>query len=355
MVSVKNPTGMERMNETVELSWGELRSALAGVEPTRVVVFDAKGTELPSQVVYKGGTDPVGLVFQASVQPNQEAEYRIKIGQPAEYPTKAFGRLVPERKDDFAWENNLVVHRMYGPALEATGEISNGIDVWLKKPGIMVIDAWYKKNDYHKDHGDGLDCYKVGRTLGAGALAPYVDGKLCLGNNYITQQILDCGPLRISFKLTYAPFKAGEAEVVETRVITLDADSYFNKIEDIYEQATPDMEIAAGIVLRGQPGDTLIDAERGLAGYWEPQNNDSRTDNGHTAIGVIFPDGAKRIVSEAGHLLLIADYVPGEPFIYYVGTAWSRYGFETPEKWFEELKKESVKVNLPLEIVIKSK
>jgi len=49
------------------------------------------------------------------------------------------GRLVPERKDDFTWENNRSAFRLYGPALKATGEISNGMDFWAET---------YRKADY---------------------------------------------------------------------------------------------------------------------------------------------------------------------------------------------------------------
>ena len=50
----------------------------------------------------------------------------------------------------------------------------------------MIIDRWYAdylagKNTYHDDNGEGCDCYKVGRTLGAGAMAPYVNDSLWLG------------------------------------------------------------------------------------------------------------------------------------------------------------------------------
>ena len=31
---------------------------------------------------------------------------------------KVYGRHVPERKDDFAWENEYAAFRMYGPALK---------------------------------------------------------------------------------------------------------------------------------------------------------------------------------------------------------------------------------------------
>ena len=69
-----------------------------------------------------------------------------------------------------------MTHSVYGPALKATGEISNGMDFWAKRIE-GLIDKWYENDlsgvaSYHTDHGEGLDYYKVGRTLGLGMTAP---------------------------------------------------------------------------------------------------------------------------------------------------------------------------------------
>ena len=70
------------------------------------------------------------------------------------YLCGTFCRFVPERSDDFAWENDRIAFRMYGPALERTGEISSGIDIWAKRTRKPVIERWYYRTDYHKDHRD---------------------------------------------------------------------------------------------------------------------------------------------------------------------------------------------------------
>lgn len=355
-VAVKNETELSRNLETVEVCWKQLSAKLQGINGNNVVVYNAEGQEIPSQVIFKGGKEPVALIFQATVQPNAEARYTVKIGQPATYSKQAYGRFVPERKDDYAWENNLVGHRMYGPALEATGEISNGIDTWVKRTGELLIDEWYKTGNYHKDHGKGMDCYKVGRTLGSGAMAPYIDGKIVLANNYIKQQTLDNGPIRISFRLDYAPFKAGEAELTETRIISLDANSHFNKIEEIYAGAPQDMPVAAGIVTRPEPGDTLMDASNGTVGYWEPQNNDNGDNNGHIGIGMIFPDHLTDVVAENGHLLALTTYPKaGEAFTYYMGSGWSKADVGSAAQWFELINHENTRVKNPLVVNILDK
>ncbi|MBQ5379604.1 MAG: DUF4861 family protein, partial [Paludibacteraceae bacterium] len=55
---------------------------------------------------------------------------------------KVYGRYVPERKDDFAWENEYAAFRMYGPALKSENP-SNGVDLWLKASPELVVDSFY--------------------------------------------------------------------------------------------------------------------------------------------------------------------------------------------------------------------
>lgn len=352
-VSVKNTTDLARTLETVEVNWEDIAKKLPGVTPEQVVVYDAAGQEIPSQVIFNGGDTPLALIFQVTVQPNAEVVFTVKTEQPASYVKQAYGRFVPERMDDYAWENNLVGHRMYGPALEATGEISNGIDIWVKRTDELLIDEWYKTGDYHKDHGKGMDCYKVGRTLGSGAMAPYIDGKIVLANNYIRQQTLDNGPIRISFRLDYAPFEAGEASLTETRIISLDANSHFNKVQEIYTGSPVGMPLAAGIVSRPQPGDTLMDASNGVLAYWEPQNNDNGDNNGHIGIGLVFTDRMTDVVAQDGHLLALTTYPEaGKPYTYYMGTAWSKADVPTAGDWFRTVQQESIKVKNPLVVNI---
>ena len=63
----------------------------------------------------------------------------IIIGEAANQVSSSF-------KDDFAWENDKIAFRMYGPALEADGEVSSGIDVWSKSTPRLVINDWYQKH-----------------------------------------------------------------------------------------------------------------------------------------------------------------------------------------------------------------
>ncbi|MDR2129694.1 MAG: DUF4861 domain-containing protein [Odoribacteraceae bacterium] len=353
IVTVKNNTELARENETIEIPWEEVTALYAGWEASGVVVTDSSGVELPSQVIYRNEI-PRAIIFLAATSPGKSTTYLLLKKNPAAYSPSVFGRLVPERYDDLAWENTLIAYRVYGPALEATGEISNGIDAWVKSTPRLVIDKWYATGDYHRDHGEGLDCYKVGRTLGAGAMAPLVDSAFVLGNNFVKHTILDQGPLRFSFELTYAPYAVREVTVIEKRVITLDAGTRFNRIEAYYENA-PEMEVAAGIVLREGEGMIWADALNGVIAYREPQNHDNNEDNGHTAVAVIFPQGMKETRQIDGHLAGIADYTPGKPFVYHAGAGWSKGGFATSEAWHQHVTEELTKIKYPLEVTIKKR
>ena len=89
--------------------------------------------------------------------------YRLAL---SDLPAAAYAAFMPQRKDDIAWENERIAFRVYGPALEATGEISSGLDIWVKRTRKPIIEKWYYAAEYHKDHGEGLDMYKVGPTRG---------------------------------------------------------------------------------------------------------------------------------------------------------------------------------------------
>lgn len=351
-VTVENPATFDRDHEMVEIAWATVCEKLSLHDGQTVVVYDDASEEIPSQLITGGNEIPVSLIFPVSLSGNGKAECRITVGEPAYVEPMTYGRFVPERKDDFTWENNRSAFRVYGPALEATGEISNGMDFWAKRTDALVIDRWYKDDlsgvrSYHEDHGEGLDFYKVGRTLGLGMTAPYVDDSLWLGNNFTEYRILDQGPLRIAFELRYKPYNVQGTEVNEMRRISLDAYSYFNRIEQIFEADTAEMILATGIVLHAQtPEAILSDAENGIMASETPTDSI----NGTIYAGVIRPESFREIKTGAGHLLGIAPYRTKTNYVYYVGAGWSKAGFKHFAAWIDFLQKEALKIKQPLKI-----
>jgi hypothetical protein len=259
-------------------------------------------------------------VFSPFLSSAEHANAKEKIESPAPC---VFGRYVPERKDDFAWENDRIAFRMYGPALEADGEVSSGIDVWSKSTSRLVIDDWYRGEDYHNDHGEGADFYKVGPSRGCGGLAIWHQGKMYPSRNWASQRILESSPERLTFQLVYNPWEAGPRKVWETKTISLSAGSNLNRIESVLSIDRPDcLTVAMGIALRAGEGEVIVkDLAKGLLMYWEPANGA----NGHTGCAVLVdPDRLVDMIEAEGHLIALVTVHPGQPLVYYAGACWSK-------------------------------
>jgi hypothetical protein len=334
-ITVENPSDFDRL-EMVEIPTEKLMNLSAG---KAYVVVNQQGEIIPSQTTYDGK-----LIFQADIKAKESLFYIVKAGIPPTFPSKVYGRFITERKDDFAWENDRVAFRIYGPALIAVDGPSNGLDIWYKKTNDLIIDKWYKDDiagvrSYHDDHGEGLDDYKVGRTLGAGMMAPFENETLTLNENFAGQEIFENGPLRTTFKLTYKDITVDGKTFGESRTFSIDAGSQLTKVTQEY--GTRDtLTVAAGLVKRAKDDDAYSAyTENGTAAviYEEPANEKA----GKVYVGMVFPTGLKRVISDTytiihpkskkeethSHVLVITSYYPNQPITYYTGYGWERFGF----------------------------
>ena len=345
-VKIENTLDLPRKEEVIELDWALLTQKNAQIMLAQFIVINSTTAEqLPYQIINNESGKPEKLLVQISLTPLSNIELSIKKGTPNTFKTKTFGRLVPERMDDFAWENDKIAFRMYGPALQATGEISSGIDVWAKRTPEMVIDKWYKLNDYHKDNGEGLDFYKVGPTLGAGGIAPFANGKLCYSKNWASYKLLTTGALRTVFELSYQPWNFNGIEISETKRITLNAGSQLNQVEVIYDTKGLDtIPVVTGIIKRNENGVLVMDEQEGFMSYWEPANKK----NGTTGIGIIVPDNKGMTVAE-NHLLAFSNAINKKPFKYFQGACWDKAGeIKNESDWTIYLKEYALKLHNPL-------
>ena len=248
-ITVENTSDFDRVADVVEIPLDSIKAKVTLTDSAVYVVKNSAGEIIPSQITYDRK-----LIFQPELKAKESKSFVITTDINQAYEAKTYGRFITERKDDFAWENDRVAFRIYGPALIESDGPSNGIDAWYKRTNNLIIDKWYKADlageaSYHEDHGEGQDDYKVGRTLGAGAMAPYVNDKLWLNENFASQELLDNGPLRTTFKLTYKNLDVDGKSVAENRTISIDAGSQFSKIVQAYTIKEP-MTVAAGVVKR---------------------------------------------------------------------------------------------------------
>ena len=385
-VTVTNPLDAERTGEMIEVPAAQVFQSLNLPDTAHVIVCNAQAQEIPYQLTHDGK-----LIFPVSVSAKGTEAYTIRQGTPAETDTVAYGRHYPERLDDIAWENDRAAYRAYGPALQQKGEQAYGYDVFTKNTDRLVVEdryameldtaAWAKINalrkagkkqeadelvrqiSYHVDHGNGMDCYAVGPTLGGGTSALMPDSAIVYPYCYKEYEILDNGPLRFTVKLTFNPLTIGnDTDVVETRIIRLDKGSQLNQTTVTYANLSQPTPVAGGIVLHAANAEGYAhNAQEGYIAYADP-TTEPQSDNGIVYVGAVFPDTAvqtkvqlfeKPAGDALGHVLGICTYRPGDTFTYYWGSGWSKYGFDTDESWTDYLKAYAKQVRHPLQVTVK--
>ncbi len=348
VVTVSNSLNIDRFHETVEINLDEI----SGVTAENVIVMEMDGKQIPSQV-YTDKEGNTKLLFQANVPANGETTYKIAAGEREDFPTRAYSRYVPERLDDYAYENNLVAGRIYGPALEDPRTF--GSDIWLKSTDRLVIDEWFKKNDYHHNYGEGMDCYKVGNTLGGGAIAAISkDGKIILGDNYESFEHICDGPIRTEAVFEYPAFDVDGRPVSATRVLSLDADSRFVKSTVTFHSEGEPVPVALASVKHDVKN---IDKGANWVAYTEKASDTDDPDrDGDISVGLIYgcAEGDSLEVNEDldGHAAIVNKAGKPGPITGWTGSGWSQGGVATPETWNAEVRDFALKVANPLVVKI---
>lgn len=395
-ICVANPTATQRQ-ELIELDLQDIIGQL-GVDlkdaKRQLTVRNKRGQQADFQVTHDGK-----LLIDASVRPNGQATFYAVKAKPMPQKVWTTGALYKIRKDDIAWENDRCAYRVYGPALQRTGERSFGTDVWVKNtPDTVVYKRYWKdrngnllgekidkqaknaKNEqqrlalkakgdsvdlatsFHLDHGDGLDPYRVGATLGLGAPALMVGDSIALPYCYKDYQILDNGPLRFTVALTYNPTDIGKSEnVMEHRIISLDKGSNFNKMTVWYTGLTEPTDFVTGFPIHKEDTECKTIASDYLS-YADPTDN-MEVNNSQVYVAVLFPEKVNQTLyhlfdqehdGATGQAIGIRkNLTDGERYSYYFGAAWSKYDVHSYAEWQLRIKQYMEALKVPLVIEIK--
>lgn len=360
-VQVKNNTNQQRQ-ELVEVDAQTVYQKLGVPAGRNFRVINAVRQEVSYQITYDGK-----ILIDASVRPQGTATFTIVKGGPRDAKVFVCGRQYPERVDDIAWENDRGAYRLYGPALQRNKERAFGNDVWVKNTPDLEVEKRYKveldnhpaieklkkqgkeeealaleeQTTYHFDHGYGLDCYKVGPSLGCGAPALMDGNVIVFPYCYKDYKILDNGPLRFTVELTYHPTAYQGQQLTEHRLLSLDKGSNFNRQTVWYEGATKSIDVASGVVIHNEDTKS-IRIGQDFVQYADPTDNPNGQ-NFQIYVGVIFPDGATetKLVENEGHqsgifghgLCIRRAVQPGEKLTYYWGSAWSKFDCRNQDEW----------------------
>lgn len=335
-----------------------------------LAVKDPKGNVVVTQIIDNDlDGNPDELLFQVTIPALTKVIYTVFIDkqtnnqrQLSKYST--YARFVPERTDDFAWENDRVAFRTYGPKAQQLAEekkpggtLSSGIDIWLKKVKHPVIDSWYTNNVktpgyYHIDHGEGYDPYHVGKSRGLGGTGIWLNDSLYTSKNFSKYKIIATGALRTIFELEYEPWST--FGVRETKRISIDLGSNFTKFENTIKTSNKTPNYTLGITLHKEKGIATVNAEKGIFRHWEP------IDDSFVGEGIVLDP--KVVQSAFMHhsetldqsQILILTQPKSMKLVYYAGFSWLKSGqIQSVEDWDAMLTKQSSIIQNPLKIKIK--
>lgn len=377
-VTATNGLAIARPAETISVPWARLNEILPHAMPQHLIVKDAAGHVLPYQIINTDGEakDPkyVGaayseLLFQHDFAAGEKsAGFTIETTENTvpPFPPKTYGRYVPERLDDFAWENDKVAHRTYGPALAAPDSthrgkevlVTSGLDIWFKRVPYPIVDRWYNKghDHYHHDEGEGIDMYNVGPSRGAGGTGIWDGKQLYVGANYKTWKVLANGPVRTIFELTYDAWDAAGAKVTEIKRFTVDAGHNLDRIDSTFGFSGPS-QLTAAIGLNRHPSDkgqevkvdfTEDRADNALV-QWVTQKS-----LGDFGVAVIVPDAAHvAFGGDKPNALVLAPVSANQPLRYYVGAAWTRTGdVKSQQDWQRYVADETARLRAPVSVSV---
>lgn len=351
-IGIQNKSNLDFEKAIVSVKWETILLKYPKIDTIAfVVINDKTKKQIPFQLEHRGLKAIQNLLLQVDVKANSSISLSVQKGKPESVVVKTFARFVPERKDDFAWENDVIAFRAYGKALEKTKEDAYGFDVWVKRTNRMVLNERYKKGDYHIDHGDGMDYYHVGFSLGAGNMAPYVNDTIRYSGNYHQWKVLDNGPLRSTFQLIYDTWDAGGIKVKATKTISLEAGSQLNRIENVYSfEGEKPLPVVAGIIKRPETGILSLNEKQGMMAYWEP----THVEHGTTGIGVLLTTPVNSMLVNEKQILAKTMVKNNEPITYYAGAVWDKAGkIAISNQWNNYLENFYKKTQSPLIINLK--
>ncbi len=355
-ILITNPTDLDRQSELIELDRTQLDKYLDTEKEIAVIERGTTQFLATQQIDMNSDGEWETLLIRVSLEAHESQQLIINNSstRSGDQESKVFGRFVPERKDDFAWESDRIAFRVYGPALEATGEIGSGVDVWVKNVDYPIINKWYASDEYHVDHGEGADLYKVGPTLGCGGLGLLDGDTLFTSKNFSDYRILAQGPLRFVFELDYKSWGPDALIMNETKRITLDAGQQFNHMESqlkLHKNLTDSQKLITGLVSHCSPpsNPVTLDSSDDYIILYEA----FKGDNGSLGTAIIrnSVEGGESLKKIGDQYLMVVPISDRGHVSYYAGAAWSKSPWiENEADWARLVKNFEIKLKQPIQI-----
>lgn len=256
---------------------------------------------------------------------------KITLDQPMGYANEGkhpgtFCKLVTERKNEVAWENDLSAYRLYSQ-VGAPG--ASGLDYWAKSVDFPIINKWYagmnaweadstKGGSYHVDHGEGCDFYTVGKNphRGVGGTGVMSKGKVYVSKAYASFKEIANTDRFASFEITYDPYEVGGITVTETkRIDIVPATPFFKVTATFVTSDGSDVYAIVGLTKQQNESKVLKDQERGIIMQFAHPEGMPQVASGI----VVNPEYKPEFIEKDGDDIAKFKVKSGEPVIYFAG------------------------------------
>ena len=257
--------------------------------------------------------------------------------------TMAYGRFVPEREDDFTWENDKVAFRIYGPSSGGKGSVS-GVDPWFKKVDYAIVDKWYaehfKGQSYHEDNGEGHDIYHVGPSRGVGGTAIWVDGVAYPAAMYKSYEVQQSGGDVVEFTVQYE-WDTPLGAVAESKTISLALGTQLYQVNSVFtlDGEPASLPIAIGLATHDEAAAVSSNPDTGRISAWETMEG-----NGVGTGVLMAPELTQEILhapseeKDASHIWLITNSDENGALTFDAGFAWQAAGeITSSDQWNDYL------------------
>ena len=361
-VTVSNTVDVAR-TETVSATWKEL-----GVKSSSVnlrVVDAATGKAVPHQ------NDAAGddLLFSVDLKGLESRSFKVFVDKsgkvpPADLSVVCWCGYIPERMDDFAGENDRFGARAYGQAImqprpKGQGLISSGIDIFNKCVSYPLLEKWLRYRAkgapaYHKNSGEGMDCYLVGVARGCGGVgARNGQGQWLYSANWAESKVMQIGPVRCEFELVY---EAWGGFGRETRHVVLDRGQSLAKMTAAFDSLADGVLVGPGLDVapeRKHGGDIAKSENEGWIAAFEPEDP---TDGSLMTAIALGPESMPATIGTDGTgciYLLARPAAETKAVTYYTGANWTgQKRFVQAADWHRYVKDFSYCLRNPVKVSV---
>ncbi|MBW1296200.1 DUF4861 domain-containing protein [Aquimarina litoralis] len=274
-ISFTNTTNIDRVDQDIVISKDQIVTVLDSLPANNIPVLkDSTGKIVPFQLddLQKDGAwDELILVLD--FKPSQTRKLELTTIAPESIPSFKsrtnirFGIgtnksnvkevLAQERKGD-PRTNDSIFYQMEGPSWENDKvgfrfyfDPRNGIDIFGKTTSDPVLDkVGLGEGNYHELADWGMDVLKVGKSLGAGALAiKYKDSLYRItGIDHTKFEVITEGPIRSIFEMNYKNSKIGDQHIDVIHRITIWKGQWGYQSDVFFKGLTDQMKLVSGIV-----------------------------------------------------------------------------------------------------------